>query len=291
MYLEFYRLTEKPFALTPNPAFLYPSKKHRLALTMLQYGLLNQEGFIVISGGIGTGKTTLIHEILGQLDRRRLTCGLITNAHEEFGDLLQWVLMAFGQEASAGGKADQYRNFLEFIAGEFRHQRRTVLIIDEAQNLSPATLEELRMLVNVNSGKAPALQIVLVGQRQLLEKLRRPDLEQFAQRVAVNYRLEPLDPDDTAAYIRHRLALAGSADPALFSDAACQAVHRHSGGIPRIINLICDTSLVYGFADDQPQIGVDLVEAVVSDRNAGGLPFQVPEGTADAGDASARQAS
>jgi general secretion pathway protein A len=277
MYLEFYRLNEKPFALTPNPAFLYPSKKHRLALTTLQYGLLGQEGFVVISGDIGTGKTTLIHQILGQLDRRRFTCGLITNAHEDFSDLLQWVMMAFGQETPTGTKAEQYRSFLDFVAAEFRHMRRTVLIIDEAQNLSPATLEELRMLVNVNSGKAAALQIVLVGQKQLLEKLRRPELEQFAQRIAVNYRLEHLDPDDTAAYIRYRLALAGNADPELFSDAACALVHRHSGGIPRIINLICDTSLVYGFADEQFHIGEELVEAVVNDRSASGLPFRLSE--------------
>lgn len=280
MYESFYHLRERPFALMPDPAFLYLSRKHRLAMTLLEYGLLNQTGFVVISGGIGTGKTTLIHQLLGNLSRKNLRVGLISNAHPSFGELLQWVLMAFELDYSGKGKTALFQTFMEFVTEQYRKGKRTVLVIDEAQNLSPETLEELRMLINVNVGKDQLLQIVLVGQEQLLEKLRRPDLEQFAQRISVSYRLEPLDRDETRRYIRHRLQAAGSVEPELFSDAACDAVYEQSRGIPRLINVLCDTALVYGFADDRRQIDADLVKDVARDREQGGLPSQFKQDVA-----------
>lgn len=272
MYETYYQLREKPFALMPDPAFLYLSKKHRIAVTLLEYGLLNQAGFVVISGDIGTGKTTLIHQLLGRMNRKNINIGLISNSHPSFGELMQWVLMAFGLDYAGKGKTALFQTFMEFIASEYGKRKRTILMIDEAQNLSPETLEELRMLLNVNAGKDQFLQIVLVGQEQLLEKLRRPDLEQFAQRISVSYRLEALDREETRAYIRHRLELAGSAKPELFSDEACEAVFAYSRGIPRLINILCDTALVYGFADDKKQIDAALVRDVAKDREAGGLP-------------------
>ena len=273
MYENFYQLRERPFSLIPDPAFLYFSKKHQIALTLLEYGLLNQAGFVVISGGIGTGKTTLIHQLLSRLSRKNLNVGLISNSHPSFGELMQWVLMAFHLDYAGKGKTALFQTFMQFISSEYGKHKRTVLIIDEAQNLSPETLEEVRMLLNVNLGKEQLLQIVLVGQEQLLEKLRRPDLEQFAQRISVSYRLEPLDREETRAYIRRRLLVAGSGKPDLFTEEACDAVYQHSRGIPRLINVICDTALVYGFADDKQQIDPALVHDVAKDREAGGLPL------------------
>jgi len=278
MYESYFQLREKPFSLVPDPAFLYLSKKHRLAATLLEYGLVNQTGFVVISGGIGTGKTTLIHQylgkisFLGKISRRNINIGLISNAHPSFGELMQWVLMAFNLDYAGKGKTALFQAFMEFVSAEYAKQKRTILIIDEAQNLSTETLEELRMLLNLNVGKDQLLQIVLVGQEQLLEKLRRPDLEQFAQRVSVSYRLEPLDREETRQYIRHRLEVAGSEKPDLFTDEACDAVYEYSRGIPRLINTLCDTALVYGFADEKQQIDAALVRDVAKDREAGGLP-------------------
>ena len=276
MYEKYYHLREKPFALMPDPNYLYLSRKHRIAKTLLVYGILNQAGFVVISGGIGTGKTTLIHQLLNLMNRQNMNVGLISNAHPSFGELMQWVLMAFGLEYAGKGKTALFQTFMEFVTAEYHKHKRTVLIIDEAQNLSPETLEELRMLINVNVGKDQLLQIVLVGQEQLLEKLGSPELEQFAQRISVSYRLETLDRDETRAYIRHRLKVAGSQNPELFSDEACDTVFEYSRGTPRLINVICDTALVYGFADDQQQISASLVQDVAKDREAGGLPVVSP---------------
>ena len=237
MYEHFYGLREKPFSLLPDPEFLYPSHKHRMAMTLLEYGLSNQTSFSVITGGIGTGKTTLIRHLLNQIGRD-ITVGLITNTHRSFGDLLQWVLMAFNLEYAGKDKIALYQIFIDFLIREYARNRRTILIVDEAQNMSPETLEELRMLSNINTGKDQVLQVFLVGQPGLRDTLRRPDLEQFAQRIAVDYHLEGLNAAETREYIRHRIIIAGG-DPDLFEDAACEAIYRHSGGVPRLINLLC----------------------------------------------------
>lgn len=277
MYLAFYGLREKPFSLLPDPEYLYLGRKHRAALTLLEYGLISQSGFVVISGGIGTGKTTLICRQLADISRNRLTVGLIANTHPSFGELLEWVLMAFGLEYSGKGKTALFQTFRDFVLAEYAQRRRTVLIIDEAQNLSVDTLEEIRMLSNVNANKDHILQIILVGQEQLLEKLARPELEQFVQRIAVSYRLGPLEPEETNAYIRHRLRIAGCKNPKLFTDAACASVHGYTKGIPRLINLACDNALVYGFAEDRRLIDADLIRDVVKDREASGLPLASTE--------------
>lgn len=261
MYERFYGLRERPFSLLPDPGFLYPSARHRMALTLLEYSLMHQAGFCVLSGGIGTGKTTLIRRLLSQLDRNT-TVGLIANTHRAFGELLQWILSALGVDAPAGAaRSALHRAFVDFVIGEYAKNRRTLLIIDEAQNLGIDALEELRMLSNVNVGKDQVLQIFLVGQNGLKETLRRPELEQFAQRIAVDYHLDPLDEADTAAYIRHRVHVAGG-DTALFDDPACAAVFHYSRGIPRLINLLCDTALVFGYAAQAPRVGAELIEEV-----------------------------
>lgn len=270
MYERFYGLRERPFSLLPDPGFLYPSAKHRMALTLLEYSLMHQAGFCVLSGDIGTGKTTLIRRLLSQLDRNT-TVGLIANTHRAFGELLQWILSALGVDAPAGAaRSALHRAFVDFVIGEYAKNRRTLLIIDEAQNLGIDMLEELRMLSNVNVDKDQVLQIFLVGQNGLKETLRRPELEQFAQRIAVDYHLDPLDEADTAAYIRHRVHVAGG-DAALFDDPACAAVFHYSRGIPRLINLLCDTALVFGYAARAPRVGAELIEEVAEAKGKSGV--------------------
>jgi general secretion pathway protein A len=275
MYRAFYKLSEKPFTLLPDPGFLYMSEKHRMAATLLEYGLMNQAGFTVISGDIGAGKTTLIRHLLDNMDRDH-TVGLISNTHHSFGELLQWILLAFNLEHAGMTKVEMYQRFVDFIIDEYAHNRSTVLIVDEAQNMSAETLEELRMLSNVNADKDQALQVILVGQNELRDTLRRPDLVQFAQRISVDYHLQPLSEEETASYIRHRLKVAGGR-PDIFTDLACQAVHRYSNGVPRLINLLCDNALVYGYAEQKQHIDARLVTQVAKEKQQGGIfPTFVP---------------
>ena len=285
MYRNFYGLREKPFSLLPDPGFLYPSPKHRMALVLLEYSLMNQAGFSVITGEIGTGKTTLIRQLLNQMDRD-VTVGLISNTHRSFGELLQWVLMAFNLEYAGKDKVGLYQTFIDFLIQEYARNRRTVLIIDEAQNMAPETLEELRMLSNVNADKDQVLQVFLVGQAGLRDLLRRPDLEQFAQRISVDYHLEPLNAQETRDYIRHRLMVAGG-DPELFDETAAEAVFRNTGGVPRIINLLCDTTLVFGYAEQAKQITAALVDEVAKEKRKGGL---FPQGAQSEGSQSSSAA-
>lgn len=270
MYESFYGFREKPFSIIPDPGFLYLSPKHRMALDLIEYGMMNQAGFNVITGEIGTGKTTLIRHLLGQLDRD-VTVGLISNTHRSFGELMQWILFAFKLKSSGKDKVEMFQTFLDFLVDQYSQGKRTVLIVDEAQNMAPETLEELRMLSNVNADKDLVLQVVLVGQAQLRDLLRRPDLEQFAQRIAVDYHLEALNEEETRAYIQHRIKVAGGSNAGLFDDEACSAVYRHSQGVPRLVNLLCDTALVYGFAEQQAKINAQLVHDVAEDKTKGGI--------------------
>ncbi len=264
MYEAFYGLRNKPFSLLPDPEFLYPSKKHQMALTLLEYGLMNQASFSVITGDIGTGKTTLIRQLLNQMERD-MVVGLITNTHPSFGELLQWILLAFNLECPSKEKVDMYKTFMDFLIKQYAANRRTILIIDEAQNMGPQALEELRMLSNVNSEKDQVLQVILAGQPGLRDNLRDPRLEQFAQRIAVDYNLTSLNAEETREYIHHRLSVAGG-NPDIFDDEACETVFRYSGGIPRLVNLLCDTALVYGYAEQVPRIGAQLIEDVARDK-------------------------
>jgi len=269
MYESFYNFREKPFSLLPDAGFLYLSNKHRMALTLLEYGLMNQAGFTVISGDIGTGKTTLIRQLLNQIDET-IRVGLISNTHQTFGDLMQWIALAYDLPHRGKNKVELYQDFMDFIIQEYAHGRRTVLIVDEAQNMSAETLEELRMLSNVNADKDQVLQIILVGQRELRDTLRRPDLVQFAQRIGVDYHLEPLDGQETVDYIRHRCEKAGGGKD-LFTEEACQQVFDATGGVPRLINLLCDTTLVYGYAEQREHVDARLVSDVAQDKQKGGL--------------------
>jgi len=271
MYETFYGFVEKPFSLLPDPGFLYMSNKHRQALSMLEYGMMNQAGFTVITGEIGSGKTTLVRQLLVQLEMEDdIVVGLVSNTHRSFGELLKWVMLAFNLEYSGKDKVELYQTLAMFLAKQYGQGRRTLLIIDEAQNLSPDAMEELRMLANINADKDQILQLVLIGQPGLRDMLRRPELEQFAQRIAIDYHLDALDMQGTCEYIRHRLAIAGG-EPNIFEAAACVAIHYYTKGTPRLINVLCDTALVCGFAEQMQKIDADLIHDVVRDKTAGGI--------------------
>jgi type II secretory pathway predicted ATPase ExeA len=269
MYSSFYGFKEKPFSLLPDPGFLFLGKEHSVALAVLEYALSGGIGCAVVTGEIGCGKTTLVRQLLND-SSADLTMGLISNTHRSFGDLLDWVSLAFGLDVTGKRKAELYHSFVDFLVQQYAAGKRTVLIVDEAQNMDAQTLEELRLLTNINADKDQVLQLVLVGQPELRDTLRRPDLVQMAQRVGVNYHLEPLCQEEIAEYIGHRLLLAGG-DKTIFSAAACDLIACHSAGVPRLINTLCDTALVYGFAAEKPYIDVDTMFEVIRDRDKNSL--------------------
>jgi general secretion pathway protein A len=272
MYEAFFNLKNKPFSLLPDPDFLFLSSRHAIGLSLLEYSLTGQAGFCVITGEIGSGKTTLVRAFLGRVGRD-FTVGLISNTHHALKDIAAWAMTSFGQKPNGAHPAETYQELMEYLIAEYGAGRQCILIVDEAQNLSIEVLEELRLLSNINSGKDLLLQVVLVGQPELLDKLKRPELSQFAQRIAVSHHLTPLPYAETRRYIEHRVKVAGSDRP-LFTEMAMGAIQYFSGGIPRLINSICDMALVYGFADETPVIGEELVFRVVSDRQLSGIaPF------------------
>ena len=269
MYEAFYKLTEKPFSIVPDPDFLYWAPGHEMAYSMLEYGILSQAGVTVITGGIGCGKTTLVRQLLRSLDDQ-VTVGLLTNTVGGRGKLLKWVMMALNQEFESRSYVSLYHSFQMFLIDEYAQGRHVILLVDEAQNLGVESLEELRMLSNINSDKDQLLQLVLIGQPQLRDLLCQPKLAQFAQRVSADFHLKPLDHDQVAAYIDHRLALAGAKGP-IFSRRACELIASASEGIPRTINILCDKALVYGFSAGISFIGPKIVAQVLEDKRNFGV--------------------
>lgn len=269
MYEAFYELSEKPFSILPDPSFLYLGKRHQLAYTMLEYGVEQRAGFTVITGDVGCGKTTLIRHLLNNL-KSDVSVGLISNAQEDVGDFLKWVLLAFDQPYDATDKVALFDRLQHFLIDEYAKGRRSLLIIDEAQNLSVRTLEELRMLSNINADKDQLLQIVLVGQPQLKALLNRPELLQFVQRVSSDYHISAFSVGEAARYIHHRLKVAGRSEP-LFDAAAVHRIAKVTKGVPRAINILCDAALVYGFAAQAPRISRAIVDEVVRDKRKYGV--------------------
>ncbi len=268
MYEAYYGLREKPFSILPDPDLIYWDKNHRLAFAMLEFGMLNSAGFVVITGEIGAGKTTLIRHLLRKLDPQ-IAVGYMSSTPQGGTGLLQWVMMSLNQPFE-DSYPRLYRMFQEYLYNQYSKGRRTVLIVDEAQNLGLDALEELRMLSNVNADKKQFLQMILVGQPQLKDMLRTPQLLQFAQRVSSDFHLKPLAANDVREYINFRLHAVG-AQREFFSEEACQMIAAASGGIPRTINILCDTAMVYGFATGAKLITTELVKMVITDKQQYGI--------------------
>ncbi len=268
MYEDYYGLTEKPFSLTPDPKYLYRSQSHADAFELLQYAIQRREGFAVITGDIGTGKTTLCRALLEQIDRTTFTA-LVLNPFISEEDLLKRILLDFGvisrDELKAGGlanvtKQEMVDTLYDFLLGLIPLKASAVLIIDEAQNLPLHVLEQIRILSNLETDKEKLLQIILVGQLNLRAILRSTEMRQLDQRVSIRYELQPLDEETVAAYVAHRLTIAGGSAAVAFTVKALTQVHRLSGGIPRLINLICDRALLAGFSMKAQRISPDMVK-------------------------------
>jgi general secretion pathway protein A len=268
MYEAYYGLREKPFSILPDPELIYWGQNHRLAFAMLEFGVLNSAGFTVITGEIGSGKTTLVRYLLRKI-HEQVTVGLISSTPEGREELLQWILMSLNQPFE-GSYPVLFSRFQEYLYAQYGNKKRTILIIDEAQNLKSDALESLRMLSNVNADKDQFLQLILIGQPQLKDLLSAPELVQFAQRVSADFHLKALSCSEVAQYIDWRLNAVGARAP-LFSPEACDVVAKASSGIPRTINILCDTALVYGFATQADRITKKIVDDVITQKRAFGV--------------------
>ena len=264
LYNDHFGFRERPFSLSPDPDFLFWSPAHKRAFAVLEYGLVTHAPLTVITGEVGTGKTTLVQALLRQINED-VTVGLISNAQGDRGDLLRWVLNAL--EVRCDPRADYvalFQQFLDFAVEEYADGRHIVLIVDEAQNLGVDTLEELRMLTNINAGKDEVLQIILVGQPELRDLIRQPRLRQFAQRVTAVYHLDPMSLSTTRQYIRHRLQYAGGQGDEI-TPSAITFIHNEAEGIPRVVNKLCDLSLVYAASAEKPRVGLAIIRELVRD--------------------------
>jgi len=269
MYTEHFGLNHKPFNLVPDPSFFYLSPHHKKALTMLEYGLVSQAGFTVVTGEIGAGKTTLIRTLLQKISDDCII-GLINNTHESFGDLMTWVVDALDIPSTATDNAGRYRDYIDFVIDKHAQGKRVVLIVDEAQNLSVKSLEELRLLSNVNIDADIFLQLILTGQPELVDKLNEPELVQFAQRIGVEYHLKALNYHETQKYIEYRMARAG-ADRKIFNDVACAIIYCYTEGVPRRINNVCDLALVYAYAEDMKVVNSKIILEIIAEKKASGI--------------------
>ena len=264
MYETHFGLSGKPFSIVPNPEFLFLSKNHENALTYLEYGLSEKVGFILLTGEIGTGKTTLVRYMLRQMEPR-MDIAVIFNTNFSSDQLFRLILKEFDLDGDPAGKEEKLERIYTFLIERYAKGRHVLLVIDEAQNLSAEALEDIRMLSNLQTDDRMLLQIMLVGQPELKLRLQRPDLRQLAQRIAVNYHLTPLDEKQTRRYIAHRLESVGGRSD-LFSKEAVRVIYEHSGGIPRTVNLLCDSAMVYAYSDDYGQVDAGVVGAVVRDN-------------------------
>lgn len=282
LYTEHFRLTERPFSLLPDPDFLFWAPPHQKAYTMLEYGIAAHAPITMITGEIGCGKTTLVRKLLDDMPQD-FSVGLISNAQGDRGELLHWVLMALDRPVEPGlGYVQMFRQFQDHLIDEYAAGRRTALIFDEAQNLSPLALEELRMFSNINADKDQLLQLILIGQPELRDLVRQPVLQQFAQRIAAEFHIRALTAEETDAYILHRLAHAGAGGREIIDPQARRLIHLAGRGIPRLINQLCDYALVYAYSADRPIADAALVREVLEDRRQSGVFAAVTDHGAEA---------
>jgi len=282
MYEPYYGFREKPFSLTPDPKYLYRSESHANAFELLQYSIERREGFVVITGDIGTGKTTLCRALLEQTDRKTFTA-LLLNPFLSAEDLLRSILQDLGiisrRDLRLDGRQPSRQELIntlnDFLLSLVPLGARAVLIVDEAQNLPLPILEQIRILSNLETDKEKLLQVILMGQLNLLPLLKSPELRQLDQRVAIRYQLKPLTAEETGAYIAHRLAIANAARRVIFTAAAVNIVHQYSGGIPRLINMLCDRALLGGYSAQTARIDERLVTIAAEGLD---LKPMLPEG-------------
>ena len=265
MYEAFYGLSSHPFQLNPDPHFYYASKQHRRAKAYLEYGVSRNEGFIVITGEIGAGKTTVLRGLLSSLEQTSIVTGQLVTTQLDAEDTLRMVAAAFGFRAPGGSKSELLSSLEAFLLSHARQGKRCLLVVDEAQNLTARAVEELRMLSNFQLGNHSLLQSFLVGQPEFREILQRPEMEQFRQRVSATCHIGPLDREETEAYILHRLKCAGSTGFPEFEPSAFPMIHAASHGIPRRINSICDRLLLLGYMTNRKLLTSTDVDTVLRD--------------------------
>ncbi|MBD3425956.1 MAG: AAA family ATPase [Candidatus Omnitrophica bacterium] len=264
MYLDFFGLKENPFNVTSDPDFLYLSHTHREALDHLLYGIHARKGFIEITGEVGAGKTTLCRALIKQLDEKTKT-SLIFNSSLPETQLLEAIVTDFGIEPERRNKVAFLKQLNQFLLEELALGNNTVLIIDEAQNLRKSTLETIRMLSNLETDKEKLLQIILVGQPELHDKLNSRALVQLRQRISVRFHIRALERNELDGYIHHRLAIAGSSQSISFFPESCDLIYSYSNGIPRLINLLCDKALLMGFVQETHDIGPGVIEKSIEE--------------------------
>ncbi len=265
MYEAFYGLSSKPFQLSPDPNFYYGSKQHRRAKAYLDYGVLRNDGFIVITGEIGAGKTTLLRGLLDSLNRSNVVIGNVVTTQLDAEDTLRMVGAAFGVRVKDASKSELLMTLEAFFVSQVTQGKRCLLIVDEAQNLTARAVEELRMLSNFQFANQSLLQTFLVGQPEFRNILQKPEMEQFRQRVAATCHIGPLDEDETQRYMEHRLKCAGSTGKPTFDHDAFPAIHKASNGIPRRINRLCDRLLLLGFMQGRSHLTLADVKEVLRD--------------------------
>lgn len=269
MYEAFYKIKRRPFLTIPDPDALYWSEAHTMAFTILRYAVMTKAPLALITGEIGSGKTTLLRQLLREAPGD-VVVGLVSNMNPGRGELLQWVMMALDQPVGDDNYIELFRRFQSYTIDVYARGGRVVLVFDEAQNLDAATLEELRMLSNINSDDNEVLQIILVGQPQLREIVGRPELNQFAQRICADFHLHALSAPEVEAYINHRLEIAG-AGWRIFPSSSCRVIHEATRGVPRLINVLCDLCMVYGYAADAPVIEESLVHEFLAGARRHGI--------------------
>jgi len=265
MYLEHFDLKARPFSVTSDPAFLFYSQKHREAFDALIYGITNRVGFIEITGEIGSGKTTLCRALLSQVPAQIQTAYIFNSSLSEV-QLLQTFLSDLGIETAKKNRHTLFSDLNAHLIKQLSIGHNVVLIIDEAQNLTVKLLEQIRMLSNLETDKDKLLQIILVGQPELRDKLNLPRLKQLRQRIAIRYHIHPLTEEEITPYIHHRLEVAGALQPELFfTEEAISTIYKYTGGVPRLINILCDKALLAGFVHNQKRIPAEIVEVSIQD--------------------------
>jgi putative secretion ATPase (PEP-CTERM system associated) len=265
MYEKYFGLTASPFQLNPDPSFLFESKGHRRAHAYLSYGVFQAEGFIVVTGEVGAGKTTLVRHLLRELDREKVVAAQLVSTQLEADDLLRSVAIAFGVPTKATGKAELLGAIEAFLLSLVPLGQRALLVVDEAQNLSPRAMEELRMLSNFQLGQRALLQSFLVGQPELREIMRGPSMQQLRQRIIASYHLGPLEERETRLYVEHRLAHAGWKNDPVLEDALFEPLHRATGGIPRRINAVCNRLMLGAFLSERHRISLADLDSAVAE--------------------------